>query len=283
MDLSNAVSETALITLRARAEATRAAHPVLHDPMSVALLEQLAPLLAADTHARLLGRRLPAALTTYVAHRSRKYDDYARRFLGAHAEGCVVSLGCGFDTRYWRIGTPSARYVEVDLPPVVEAKRQVLRQVRPGPAAYRMIGGSVLEEAWLGAVAALQRTRVLFIAEGLLMYLPADGVARLFERLATTFSRSEIVFEVVHARYTRGVWKQMATKKMQRRLGTTADAAYRYGLRHTRDVEAYDPRIRVAEAWSYFEDPDLRPRVLTLLRHLPLFTRTQWTIRATVG
>ena len=42
-------------------------------------------------------------------------------FIANNPDGLVVSLGCGFDTRYWRVSERPWPYVEIDLPEVIAA------------------------------------------------------------------------------------------------------------------------------------------------------------------
>jgi len=278
MDFLSAVSGTALITLKARAVASAEKQPVINDAVAVECLRRLQPLLPPEMRARLLGRRLPSILVSYLAHRARKYDGDTRRFLRKYQDGLVVSLGCGFDTRYWRVSADPWNYIEVDLPDVVAAKKSVLGDL----VTYPLIGGSVLEEDWLEQVSARQQKHVLFLAEGLFMYLPDDGVRGLFRRLAESFTASEITVEVVNDKYTRGLLKKMVASKIGT-LGTQAGAYYDFGVLDAREVEAFGRNIRVVEEWSFIEDEDLRPRILRLLRHFRVFSRTQWTFRATIN
>ena len=115
------------------------------------------------------------------------------------------------------------------------------------------------------------------------MYLPQTEVVNLFNKLARSFSKSEVVFEVVNKKYTQGLWKKSVEAKMKRSLGSEAGASYEFGVREASEVEAYGPGIKVVEEWSYFEDEDIRPRFLRLFRHFKSMTRTQWTIKATIG
>jgi len=200
MDILSAVSETALITLKARVEEAEKDEPVIRDEVAQECLASIRPLLPVETQTRLLNRSLPSSLTRHIALRARKYDSYAKEFITENPAGLVVSLGCGFDTRYWRVSDKVWNYVEVDLPEVIEAKKNVLGD----RLTYRLIGCSVLEEGWLDEVRSLQDENILFLAEGLLMYLPPADVVGLFNKLSRTFSKSEVVFEVVHQRYTRG-------------------------------------------------------------------------------
>lgn len=279
MDTLNTVSETALITLKSRVQEAEKDEPVIKDEVAQECLARIKPLLPIETQTRLLNRNLPATLTRHIALRACKYDAYAKTFIAENQAGLVVSLGCGFDTRYWRVSESAWNYIEVDLPEVIAAKKKVLSD----RLTYRMIGCSVLEEGWIEEVRSLQQENILFLAEGLLMYLPQAEVVGLFNKLAETFSKSEIIFEVVNKKYTKGLWKKSVESKMKRSLGSEAGTSYEFGVREASEVEAYNPAIKVVEEWSYFEDEDIRPRFLRLFRYFKFMTRTQWTIKATIG
>lgn len=278
MDILSAVSETALITLKARVLESEKKEPVIEDTVALECFNRLQSLLPIEVRNRLLNRELPLTLTRYISLRARRYDMYTKRFLGKYVDGLVVSLGCGFDTRYWRISKEPWKYIEIDLPNVIEAKKKVLGDI----VTYTMIGCSVLQEDWIEQVLSIQKERVLFLAEGLFMYLPKDGVISLFKRLAKLFAKSEIVFEVVNEKYTKGLWKKIVASKIST-LGTQAGSSFDFGVRGAKDIEAYGNNIKVAEEWSYFEDADIKPTVLRLFRNVKLFTRSQWTIRAIIS
>jgi len=278
MDILSGISETALITLKAHVVESEKENPVIEDTVAFECLNRLQSLLPIEIRNRILNRKLPSTLTRHVALRARKYDIYTRKFLEEYADGLVVSLGCGFDTRYWRISKEPWKYIEIDLPNVIEAKKKVLDDL----VTYTIIGGSVLQEDWIKRILSMQKEHVLFLAEGLFMYLPKDGVISLFKSLAKLFVKSEIVFEVVNEKYTKGLWKKIVAAKMST-LGTQAGSSYDFGVHDATDIEAYGDNIKVVEEWSYFEDEDIKPAILRLFRNVKLFSRTQWTIRATIG
>lgn len=279
MSILSDVSETALITLRSRVIESHKDHPVIQDKMGATLLQKMTDQLPAETRARVLGRELPATLTQHIALRSRKYDQYTKEFLAQYADGLVVSLGSGFDTRYWRVSDRPWRYIEIDLPSVIEAKQAVLGD----QIDYTLIGHSVLDSAWIKRITAEQSQHVLFLAEGLLMYLPPGEVINLFQALAASFTASQIVFEVVHKRYTKGLWKKSVEAKMERNLGSTAGSSYQFGVADATEIESYADNLHVVEEWSYFEDEDLSPRMMRFFRHINFVARTQWTIKAIIG
>ncbi|MGA1873910.1 MAG: class I SAM-dependent methyltransferase [Thermoplasmatota archaeon] len=273
------VSETALLTLKARVVESDKKDPVITDAKGKELLDKLGPAIPPEMRDRLLKRKMRASLTSYIAIRARKYDDYTMEFLERNPEGIVVSLGCGFDTRYWRAVGEPGRYFELDLPSVIELKMKLMGDEIP----YEMIGASVLDEEWLDRISSVRNDRVLFLAEGLVMYLKPDDVKDLLGRISGRFSKSEMVTEVVTEKYTRGMWKRIVERKMRRGGGTTAGSSYDFGVRTGKDLESMGKDIRVLEEWSYFEDEDIRPRILRVLGHLRMFSRSQWTVRLRIG
>jgi methyltransferase (TIGR00027 family) len=274
MDLSN-VSKTAIVTLRCHALESQKKRPVLKDPMAEHFVEQLAGYASQAERAQLFNRRLAPALTRHIALRARKYDSLADEFIAGNPSCTVVNLGCGFDTRYWRIQHEGCRYIELDLPGIVQLKREVLGN----DPCYEMIGCSVLDPSWIDQVCSKGNTEYLLIAEGLFMYLPKAEVIDLFKVISERFQRSRIVLEVVTEKYTRGFWKQLVIMKMNRELGFDAGSSYNFGIRDAAELETYGPGIKVVDEWSYLEDPDMRPRIY---RHLGI-SRTQWTVIATVN
>lgn len=251
---------------------------MIDDPIAVECFLKLQSLLPTEIRKRILDRKLPLTLTRYIALRARKYDRCTKQFLSEYSDGLVVSLGCGFDTRYWRISKQAWKYVEVDIPNIIEAKKNVLGDT----VTYPMISGSVLEEDWMRRILSIQREHVLFLAEGLFMYLPKDSVINLFGRLADSFAKSKIMFEVVTEKYTKGLRKKIVESKLSAR-GTQAGSSYDYGIRSGKDIESYSDKIKVAEEWSYFEDEDIEPKIFRLLRNVKAFSRGQWTIVATIN
>jgi len=274
----NAISETALITLKARVIEAEKTVPLIHDRRGREVMDRLGSLVSEGIKKRVLEKKLKPALVSYLALRARRYDAYTRTFLEEHPGGRVISLGSGFDTRYWRISDEPWDYTEVDLPEVIAVKKEVLGK-DPG---YEMIGCSVLDDDWIEQVSGRQKQNVLFLAEGLLMYLREADAIGLIKKLAMTFSESQLVFEIIHRKYTKGFRKRLVESKIKGASGTMAGESYRFGLGDAREIESYMENIRVVDEWSYFEDPDLKPRFLRILRHFRSFARTQWTIRALI-
>jgi methyltransferase (TIGR00027 family) len=271
----NDVSKTAIVTLRSRVAESEKNKPLIHDPMARYCLDRLATFATEAEKTLLFNRRLSPALTSHIGLRARKYDAIVNEFISRNSESTMINLGCGFDTRYWRIDHEKCRYLELDLPEVVELKKEALNE----RLSYELMAGSVLDTAWIDTVASGGNRNCLLVAEGLFMYLPRAEVIGLFKAFSKKLYHSQIVLEVVTEQYTRGLWKKIVILKMKQDLGFDSGSSYNFGVKNALELEAFADGIRVVNEWSYVEDPDLHPRILKYLG----LSRTQWTVTATIN
>lgn len=274
------VSETAFITLFARAAECQSAHPILHDPQAAALVARLHPMLAqsdSDLCRRLVTGRIPQTVVTTMALRARRMDAYARDFLIGHPNGVIVNLGCGLDTRFHRLDDGRCVVYDLDLPPMIELKRTLLDE----GVRYHFIAASVLDVAWMERLDP--STPHLFIAEGLLMYLAEEEVRSLVVTLRQRFSGSELVGEVFNRFWLRDPWKHWIERKMQRQLGFSPDATFHSGLDASDEMEAWADGIRFVDDWAYYDDEEPKLGALNLMRHIAFFRKMQWSVHYRLG
>jgi methyltransferase (TIGR00027 family) len=105
------------------------------------------------------------------------------------AEGAdlVVNLAAGLDARPYRMSLPaSLRWVEVDLPEILDYKEDLLKSERPRCALQRirLDLSNAESRRSLFATLAAQVQKALVIAEGLLIYLKAEEAAALAQDLS---------------------------------------------------------------------------------------------------
>ncbi len=243
MNLSQ-VSRTAILTLITRVVASERQKDVFDDPMAVRSLEGLLSVASVEEKDWIISRKrfygsISAHDAIAGARRARVFDNIASRYIAANSRCTVINLACGFDTRFWRIATESCRYVEIDLPEVVALKREIFKD-RLG---YELIGCSVLEASWLDQVTANRSSRFLLLAEGLLMFLPKPDVIQLFRRLATRFSDSQFVFDMVPQKYLKGLWRMLL--RLETGINWRLDVSWLSGIKDAREIESYAPGIRL--------------------------------------
>jgi len=273
------VSETALITLRSRVIESQKAKSLLPDPVGKELFQRIREALPTELSKRILERKLSPLLTSHIAIRARKYDALCTEFLEENPDGLIVSLGAGFDTRFWRLGRNESNYLELDLPAVIQTKKALLGD----RITYTLLEDSVLDEGWIRKVREIQSSKILFLAEGLFMYLPKKEVIRTLVRMADSFQSSRLVMEVVAEKYTRGFRKKIVERKLRKGAGSTAGDYYQFGIREAAEPESYHPGIKMLGEWSYFEDPDVKPAILKLFKHSRALSKTQYSVIAAIN
>ncbi|WP_328615781.1 SAM-dependent methyltransferase [Amycolatopsis sp. NBC_00355] len=139
-------------------------------------------------------------LGRYFGLRTRVLDDFLLGAVRAGA-GQVVLLGAGLDSRAFRLAWPAGCPVfELDRPDVLAFKRQVLDELGATATAARTTVAVDLCEDWAGPLRDAgfdPDVPTAWLAEGLLLYLPAVAERRLVstvDRLAAPGSC--LAFEV---------------------------------------------------------------------------------------
>lgn len=243
MDLSQ-ISRTAILTLVCRA--VQAADPTsgFHDPLAGLCLERLIALTSGEERRWILKKKqgyagLHARDAKALVRRAMVFDAAVNRFIAAHPYSTVINLACGFDTRFWRIDHQACTYLELDLPGVVQLKREILKD----QLGYELLAGSVLNTTWIDQVTACGSADFLLLAEGLWMWFPPAEAIRLFREIGEKFYRSQLVLDVVDEKYTRGLWKQFF--RLHARIDWGLDVVWASGIKDPREIEAYGEGLKV--------------------------------------
>jgi methyltransferase (TIGR00027 family) len=221
------VEWTNLCTLYLRAYESGSPAPILDDKAAAEAVDRI-----EYDWVRMRRAMHPGSNQYMVTMRAKQLDDWSADFLRRHPDAVVLHLGCGMDTRAFRLHPPdTVRWFDVDQPEVISLRRK-LYDDRDG---YRMIGSSVTDEAWLEEVPADRPT--LVIAEGLLMYLTEAQVRPLLGRITDRFGGGELLFDTVSPLGPR--LSKVLTK------GIT-----KWGIRDARELERWNPRLRFLERCS---------------------------------
>ena len=161
------------------------------------------PQILYDPKALELKKKLPSGLpeqdgqSQYTllasAARSANMDRYIRAFLERRPDGVIVQLGCGLETTYYRCDNGRSHWYAVDLPHVVEYRRELL----PEPERETYLAGDAFAEDWIRQIRAdVPDAPILVTAGGLFHYFEESKVVGLL-RMLTGFGEIEIVFDTV--------------------------------------------------------------------------------------
>jgi methyltransferase (TIGR00027 family) len=167
------VSDTALLVAACRAIETEASDGFIRDPFAARL--------AADRGmAMLLAMPHPGMMRFGICVRTHFMDELLLEALASHPIATVLSVGCGLDTRPWRLDLPGdLRWIEVDFPDMLDYKESLLSADTPRCRRERLTA-DMNDSAQRAAVyAAAGSAPALMITEGLLMYLPGATVEAL--------------------------------------------------------------------------------------------------------
>ncbi|HYB38662.1 MAG TPA: class I SAM-dependent methyltransferase [Mycobacterium sp.] len=224
------VEWTNLCTLYLRACESRLEWPILGDHAAAKAIDRI-----DYDFARIRRAVRPWSNQFLVALRGKQLDVWAVDFLQRHPDAVVLHLGCGLDSRSFRLVPQGVQWFDVDVPQVIELRR-TLYDDHDG---YRMIGSSVTDAGWLDQIPA--ERPALIIAEGLLMYLTEAEVRDLLGRLTDRYSTGELLADLL--------------SPLGPRLSKIATSGIvKWGTRDGHEVTRWNPRLNLVET-STFIDP----------------------------
>jgi len=277
-----AVSETLFLPLYSLALESQRPNPIIVDEEAVALTRRLNEQFAGSDKPifrRLAAGRLPGTLLTTMSIRIRHYDLVVEEFLEREPDGIVVSLGCGLDDRRRRVDNGHMRWFDLDLPEVIELRRQFL----PETDRMRFIASSVLDFAWLDQLPEGHGSQFLFIAEGLFMYLPAEKVRELVVTLRDRHPGAELLAEVANTKIVRTMQSPWGRGKFKRQFSLSENVVYQFGLDDSHDMEGWAPGLELIDEWTYFDEPEPKLGWMRWFAGLRLVRWAQWTVRYRLG
>ena len=167
------VSDTALMVAACRAHETELEDAYVRDPFAARLAGERGPaILQALPHSNVV--RLGIAI------RTRFVDELLLQALRDHAITTVLSVGCGLDTRPWRLDlAPNLRWIEIDFAEMLDYKDRLMLGEKPRCRRERLIVNlnDPLQRRTMYQAAG--PAPALMLTEGLLLYLPAATVEAL--------------------------------------------------------------------------------------------------------
>jgi methyltransferase (TIGR00027 family) len=189
---ASSVGATATMVAVSRALASQGPEALLDDPLADPLVRAV----GLDPFIRMIDGEVTIeddpllrreALNEQIAVRTRFFDDFFTAATDAGIRQAVI-LASGLDTRAYRMRWPEGMVVyEIDQPQVIDFKTGTLADLGAAPTAERRPIGIDLRDDWPTALSQHGfdvNQPTAWIAEGLLVYLPAEAQDRLFDSIA---------------------------------------------------------------------------------------------------
>ena len=232
--------ETYLATLYGKALDNRSENPILGDKFADEVVRHI------DFDFEKL--KVPKGAEITLPMRAKHLDKWTREFLAANPVSTVLHLGCGLDSRVFRIDPPATvRWYDVDMPDVIELRRRLY----PERHDYIMIGSSVTDPHWLDEIPADRP--VLVVAEGMVQYLSEKEGIELFNRITGKFPGGELIFDA-YSRLTTRLISLLPTAR-------EAHVSLPWGINNPRALEKQVPRLKLVTGVSYLFMPELVERL----------------------
>ncbi|OBH40230.1 class I SAM-dependent methyltransferase [Mycobacterium mantenii] len=180
--------------------------------------------------------RNSTSVTTRTAH----FDIWVRQFLAAHRSAVVLHVGCGLDSRYFRLQPgPHVQWYDIDYPDVA----RLCTQLYPATDNRQAIAASVIDPAWVAEIPNDRPT--LMIAEGLTMYLDRpEGVAML-RRIVDRFEAGELQFDAFNRLGIKSQWMNRVVRRSGSKLS--------WGIDGPADILSAVPGTRLLSWQRWFE------------------------------
>ena len=199
VDLSGAPL-TMLATLYAKALDADLKEPILGDRFAKRIVERI----DYDWEKTTITPRRSPSVTTRTAH----FDAWTNQFLAAHPRAVVLHLGCGLDSRFFRLQPgPGVEWYDVDYPEVAALRAQLY----PVAEHCHVVAASVTDPGWLAGIAADRPT--LMIGEGLTMYLTEQDGTALLRRIVERFPCGELQFDAFNRLAIKAQWINVIVRR----------------------------------------------------------------------
>ncbi|MGZ4936393.1 MAG: class I SAM-dependent methyltransferase [Halobacteriota archaeon] len=189
------VSETLLFCLFGRAELSKEHSSLFYDAKALELVEKIDyDPLARDTPFEGILFNTPfkdnLSLFSLWSLRAKQFDDKIRAYIAEQPRASVISIAAGLDTTFYRIDNGLIHWYDLDLPAVIDVRRQLL----PEPDRVTYIAKSLFDPSWRDDIKDTGNG-VFIMAGGVLPFFEVLQVKQFFSMLADNFPGGEIIFD----------------------------------------------------------------------------------------
>lgn len=236
--LNNNITETLYITLYMKSMESKKSDPILRDAKAVEMTNSISYDFSKYDYA------IRSAIG--VAVRAKHFDDQIRNFIQISKNPVVVLLGCGLDSRYYRLNEcrDNAVFYELDLPEVIEMRRKFM----PETENDIYLSSSMFDIDWMDTISQKHKNhQILFVVEGVLMYFPEKLIQQLFYNLSQRFSNAELHFDVVN--------KWLAKNSDKHDTVKYTNANFVFGLDDDKLIENWGKNLSHHKTYLYSDFP----------------------------
>ena len=239
----NGAAETMLQSFYARAQYSKSKKHKFYDAKAVELVERIDYDFSSAEKDTTMG--------TGVIARTIVFDELVKDFIENNPECTVVNIACGLDTRFYRMDNGKITWYNLDLPQTIAVRDQIYHE----SGRVSTIGISVTDPAWAEQVTV--RGKMLFIIEGLSMYLTSEENMQMLSIIHDNFDNATVLMECLAKKW---VNKEKVEESIQK-----TGAKFVFG------ADSFDDIKDIAKGFRKVKDDDIRRGMTTIYPILKLF------------
>ena len=129
-------------------------------------------------------------LAYYLGMRSAVFDEWLRLQMRTYPDAVVIHVGCGLDSRIFRVGEQGHLWYDVDFDEVISERKKYYSETD----LYHMIVGDARDSIWLETIPS--SAHVIVVMEGVSMYVPTLDMRALIERICQRFDSMSMLVDV---------------------------------------------------------------------------------------
>ena len=224
--------ETLLIPLVGKAQENKKENPILNDKKAIEIVEQI------DYDFNSL--KISEKTNIMMCIRAKLIDDYVKRFLSGNKNNVALHLGCGLDSRYYRIKNNDVEWYDIDFKEVINIRQHFFKE----NGKYHMIASSVTESEWMEKIPQ-EKDHYIIVAEGLFMYLKENEIKELLNRLKDRIDNYTLIFDAYSVLTAKNANRHPSLKK--------TGAKINWGINNPEELENWGLGIELIDK-KYFTD-----------------------------
>lgn len=136
----------------------------------------------------LRGKSASKWLAYYMGMRSSTFDRWTKAQMARDPEAVVLHLGCGMDSRAFRLGDYKNHWYDVDFHEVIAERRRYFRDSEQ----YHLIPADLRRSEWLQT---LPGSNAIVVMEGVSMYLEPRELKKLLTDISNHFAGVKLLVD----------------------------------------------------------------------------------------
>lgn len=202
-----------------------------------------------------------STMSNGVIARTLVFDELVKDFIDKNPDCTVVNIACGLDTRVYRMDNGKLTWYNLDLPETIAVRDQICHE----EGRISTVAKSAFDTSWADEIKV--RGKMLFIIEGLSMYLTAEENAKMLSIIHDHFDNATVFMECLAKKWV----QQEGIEKSIEKTG----AKFIFG------ADCFDDLKGVAKGFRKVKDDNITRGMIQLFPVLKLFAWVPYISKVT--